>query len=174
MAHRKNSLVIRSRVDVRTSAQKDIFIKTLENVHTVSVACKITGLTRSVVYRWRDDDADFKERWDNAIEYSAEALESAAYIKLARSYQNLHRQLTTAEVRLTEFFLTGMKPEKYSQRGDSGPQWRKEFNTIDWSWFPLSILNDFMDDKISIETCYDYYLLHMNDSDEEKQKLRNT
>jgi hypothetical protein len=160
MAHRPDSLVIRNRVELKNDVQKEMFLNILEKVHTVRVAIKISGLSNYLVYGWRNEDAAFKAAWDEAIAYSADALESAAYLKLADVYSDRRRKLSAPEERLTEFMLSGMKPDKYKQRGIEIDNSVNMANlTIDWSQVPDSIFEAFKRQEITLEDVYQQTLL---------------
>jgi hypothetical protein len=160
MAHRPDSLVIRNRVEDRTAVQKEMFINILENVHTVSVAAKLAGLSRDTVYRWRKEDEEFSAKWDNAIEFSTEMLETAAYHKIAAELSDKRAKLSMPTARLTEFMLSGMKPDKYKQRGTSvSVDNRQMAITIDWSSLPEEIVTQFNQNLITLQDVYEYIAL---------------
>lgn len=158
MAHRPNSLVIRSRVEARTSAQKEIFISALERLLNVSVACRVTGLTRSMVYAWRKDDEQFANDWDNAIDFANGSIESATYLKLADVLQDKHKRVSMPEARLIELYLTAAYPDKYKRAGID-----IEVNqlsvTIDWSKIPDDMVNAFNANQITLQDVYEYWTL---------------
>lgn len=153
-----NSLVIKKgRVFQQTlKAQKDVFVNTLKSVHNVRVACEIMGISRTQVYQWRNDDDEFAKRWDEAIEYSKEALESAAYLKLQKSYNDKRRKLSMPDVRLTEFLLSGMFPEKYRQRIEM--ESRQLNITINWANVPQAALDEYLAKKITLQDVYEISL----------------
>lgn len=160
VAHRLDSLVVRTRVDTRTDTEKRIFLNTLKKVATVSVALEITGLSRSVVYDWRKEDAQFKEDWDHALEYVSEALESATYIKLASILQDNSKRIAMPEAKLIEMFLAGAKPDKYRQRGVEIDNSTNTSNlTIDWSQVPQEVFDAYRSGKLTVEDVYQQTLL---------------
>ena len=53
---------------------KGRFLREFARSCSVSAACRAAGLSRRTVYRWRDADADFRARWDNAREGVVERL----------------------------------------------------------------------------------------------------
>src|SRR5258708_36952798 len=107
MAHRPDSLVVRSRVDFRTSLQQDVFITALKKLLNVSIACEVTGLKRSTVYTWRENDADFKERWEDAVDVAKGSLESSVYLKLAQVLTDDRKRIAIPEAKLPELLLAG-------------------------------------------------------------------
>lgn len=161
MAHRKDSLVIRSRVEDATQAKsKELFLNVLEKVHAVRVAAKLTGIHYATLYRWRSADLDFAEAWDHAIAYSSEALESAAYLKLAEIYTDKRRKLDMPAERLTEFLLSGMMPAKYKQRNSFDVDITQLQITIDWTTIPDDIVKQFNANQLTLQDVYDWSLQH--------------
>ena len=59
--------------------QKKTFIETLEAQGTVSHAAKAAGVSRWTAYRWRQDDLEFADQWDEAIENAVDAVENVIY-----------------------------------------------------------------------------------------------
>lgn len=159
MAHRSDSLVIRTRVEDRKQVQKDMFVTVLENVHTVTVAARLCGLSTDTIYRWRKEDNDFAAKWDHAILFSTEVLETALYHKLAKEVTN-PKALSMPTERLAEFMLTGMKPEKYKQRGFNQEINVNQLNvSIDWSKIPDDMVNRFNAGEITLQDVYEYWAL---------------
>ncbi len=165
MAHRPDSLVIRSRVETKTSAQKEIFINALERLLNVSVAIKVTGLSRFAVYEWRKEDPAFKEAWDNAIEFANGSLESAAYLKLAAELTS-PKPLSMPAAKLTETMLAGAFPDKYKRSGTSvSVDNRQMAITIDWSSLPEEIVTQFNQNLITLQDVYEYIALQSERSE---------
>lgn len=44
-------------------------------------ACKVVGISRNTVYRWRDEDDTFKKDWDNVAEEFYDNIETAMFSK---------------------------------------------------------------------------------------------
>lgn len=57
-------------------ATKADFLSRLRAGRTVSEAAKATGTHRRTFYDWRDQDAEFRQAWEDAIQESIEELES--------------------------------------------------------------------------------------------------
>lgn len=129
--------------DEYTANRKDHFIEALKRVHNVRVSCEIIGITRRTAYDWRNADIDFKERWDEAIQFSREALESATYLKAIRG-------TTPAAITASIFMLKGMYPEKYAERVQY-----TNF-TIDWSKVPDSVLERFNAGELTLQDVYEH------------------
>ena len=54
------------------------FLREFARTCSVSAACRAAALARRTVYRWRDADADFRARWENAREGAVERLRDEA------------------------------------------------------------------------------------------------
>jgi len=144
MAHRPDSLVIRDRVEYRTAIKKDMFIAALKRLHNVRVACEVLQIGRRTAYDWKDSDPDFSERWDEAIEFSKEALESATYLKAIEGK-------TPAAITASIFLLKGMYPSKYADRVDMT---QKVSFTIDWSKVDDNTLTKFNAGELTLLDVY--------------------
>jgi hypothetical protein len=55
------------------------FLREFARTCSVSAACRAAGLARRTVYRWRDADADFRARWENARERAVGRLRLGMY-----------------------------------------------------------------------------------------------
>ena len=60
----------------RRDRQKKKFIETLEAQGTVLHAAKAAGVSRWTAYRWRQEDLEFADQWDEAIENAVDAVET--------------------------------------------------------------------------------------------------
>jgi len=158
MAHRPDSLVVRSRVENRIDTQKEIFLNALKKLLNVSVAIDVTGIGRTQVYEWRKQDSAFREAWDNAISVAEGRLESAAYLKLAQELTS-SKQLSMPTARLTEAMLRGFFPDKYKQTGANIEIDNRQMRiTIDWSSLPDEIVSRFNSNEITLEDVYNYVI----------------
>lgn len=154
MAHRKDSLVIRSRVeDVRQAAQKQAFVNALKRVGTVSVAAEIVGLSHVTMYRWRKDDPEFAEQWDHALTLAFEGLESATYLKLAEVLKDPRKRIAAPEAVLIKMFLAGAKPEKYRERAIEIDN--SQHFTIDWASVPDEVMDQFTAGDLTLQDVYE-------------------
>ena len=61
--------------------QKKRFIETLEAQSTVLHAAKAAGISRLTAYRWRKEDLDFADQWDEALENAVDVVENSLYQK---------------------------------------------------------------------------------------------
>lgn len=62
----------------RSDTRDDRFFTALENGHSVRAACEAAGYTRRCVYRWRDGDCAFADRWAAALVIAQDLLEEEA------------------------------------------------------------------------------------------------
>lgn len=57
----------------------ELFFDALAKTGQITHACDVAKLDRRNVYRKKESNAEFSERWDQALETYADALEAAAY-----------------------------------------------------------------------------------------------
>jgi hypothetical protein len=62
----------------RAPERDALFFTALENAHSVAFACRAAGYSVPSVYRWRAEEAEFAERWDQSITIAADLLEDEA------------------------------------------------------------------------------------------------
>ena len=62
----------------RSAAADDVFLKALENGHSVGAACAMARYARRCVYRWRAQDSAFAARWAGALQMAGDLLEEEA------------------------------------------------------------------------------------------------
>src|SRR5688572_8272935 len=65
----------------RRDTKKKRFIETLAAQGTVSHAAQAAGVSRNTAYRWRHEDLEFADAWDEAHENAVVAVESVLYQK---------------------------------------------------------------------------------------------
>ena len=61
--------------------QKKRFLAALTEQGTVYHAAQAAGISRQTAYRWREDDIEFADLWDEAIENAVDAVENTVYHK---------------------------------------------------------------------------------------------
>ncbi len=71
----------------------------------VSAACKSAGVSRSLVYKTRDDDEKFAASWEAACDDACDTLEAVAV-----------RRAVEHSDQLLMFLLKARRPEKFSDR----------------------------------------------------------
>ena len=69
---------------------KQKFLDELENLPIVSVVCKRAGISKATIYRWLDDDPDFKKKHDRALKRGRETLVDHAESKLVKMADKEH------------------------------------------------------------------------------------
>ena len=84
--------------------QKKRFIQTLEAQGTVFHAAKAAGVSRWTAYRWRQEDLEFADQWDEAIENAVDAVENVIY-----------QRALSGDVIAAIFYLKAQRP-KYRDR----------------------------------------------------------
>jgi len=63
---------------------KQKFLDKLEDMPIVSVVCRNVGISKASVYRWREEDSEFKKRFDRALKRGRETLVDHAESKLVK------------------------------------------------------------------------------------------
>ena len=61
--------------------QKKRFLAALTAQGTVYHAAQAAEISRWTAYRWREDDPEFSDLWDEAIENAVDAVENTVYHK---------------------------------------------------------------------------------------------
>lgn len=67
-----------TRETVRTAQRDEIFFTAIENCHSVTTASAAAGYSKAVVYLWRKENAEFRQRWQDAKTICADLLEEEA------------------------------------------------------------------------------------------------
>ncbi|MEB5190308.1 hypothetical protein RXR40_28065, partial [Pseudomonas aeruginosa] len=52
---------------MKKNKKKDDFLAELRKIPIIQVACEKVGLSRTRVYRWKDEDPEFKKEMDQAM-----------------------------------------------------------------------------------------------------------
>lgn len=89
------------------------FLEALAQEPNVARACREAGISRKTAYKWRKDDASFREAWDEVLEASVDDLEAKAFSRALEGSDYLMRILLSAH-----------RPERYretSRHEVSGP-----------------------------------------------------
>jgi len=91
--------------------------------YSVYTAATIASVNRSTVYRWRDEDPDFKDRWDEAVECGTDLLEDEALRRAKDGFDEpvFYQGEVVGHVRkysdqLMIHRLNGVRKEKYATR----------------------------------------------------------
>jgi hypothetical protein len=64
---------------VETAAKKELFIEALATGRSPGCVATVLDIARPTAYAWKKDDADFSQRWDNAVETALDKIETKAY-----------------------------------------------------------------------------------------------
>jgi len=115
----------------RTPKKVAAFLTELSLRGNVTDAARAAGVTRSRVYDWRADDADFAAAWDTALDEAADVMEREAWRRAVEGVEkpvfgSMGQGLGSGEVgRIQEysdtlliFLLKGARPEKFRERAD--------------------------------------------------------
>ncbi|MHB0939000.1 MAG: terminase [Armatimonadota bacterium] len=62
----------------QTAKKNQLFFDALADGKTVTLAAKLAGYTRCMVYEWKHDDLAFSGRWDDALKVALERMEAEA------------------------------------------------------------------------------------------------
>lgn len=92
----------RARGSLTTHKWQQKFLNALKKTPSVKHSCLAAGVSRSTVYRQRETDAAFAEKWDENIAGAVDDLEVVAF-KLA----------SEGDSRLIEFLLKSHRPQVY-------------------------------------------------------------
>ena len=63
---------------IRTPEKVSAFLVALTETASVTASCEVAGIGRTAVYEWRDQDPDFRDQWEAALELGTDALEDEA------------------------------------------------------------------------------------------------
>lgn len=99
---------------------REKFIAALARLGNVTAACDKAKISRSQVYRVRDEDAEFAAAWDEALEEATERLEAEARRRAEKGTLEpiFHKGEKVGSVRrysdtLMIFLLKAHRPDKY-------------------------------------------------------------
>ena len=94
------------------------FIEELERLPNISIACEKVGLSRQTVYRWMEEDEDFREKVDQAIAVGTDSICDLAESKLISN-------INSGNQRAIEFYLISNKKQYYRPRKPMAPEEEK-------------------------------------------------
>lgn len=123
-AARRKSKPVTFRRD-KTKSLQEKFLAVFNATANVSTACEQSGITRQAHYRWMHEDAEYREKFDEAFKSVASILEEEA---VRRAVQGTRRDVFYQGAKCGEelvysdtlliFLLKGMKPSTYRERHD--------------------------------------------------------
>jgi len=86
------------------------FIKQIETIPNISLACEKVGIARNTVYRWCNEDADFKDRLNGALDSGKNSVNDLAESKLIS-------QINSGNMQAIRYWLTHNKKNYRNQHG---------------------------------------------------------
>lgn len=86
--------------------KKKVFLKAFQHIGTVSHACTAVWLSAKTVYKWLDEDPQFKRDFKIAHKIFVDELEKVAFIRGKQGYSDT----------MLIFLLKGNRPERYAER----------------------------------------------------------
>ena len=96
------------------------FCAALAETGIVARACKAVEISRQTAYRWREENPDFAEAWEKALEIGITALEDEAHRRAFEGVEEpiYHQGDRIGSVRkysdtLSIFLLKAHRPDKY-------------------------------------------------------------
>ena len=106
--------------------QKKKFIETLAEQGTVLHAAKAAGVSRWTAYRWRQEDLEFADQWDEALENAVDVVESVVYKQAvggntiaAIFYLKAHRPIYRDRLNIDIEQVRGEIAERLAQLGEN-------------------------------------------------------
>jgi hypothetical protein len=99
------------------------FLEQLKKIPNISLACEKVGLSRNTVYRWCNEDEEFKKRIDDAMNDGVDSINDLAESKLISSINN-------GNLRAIEYWLTNNKKTYIKPRPKDFWEMFKEPNPI--------------------------------------------
>ncbi len=111
----------------RKPRKQALFLKALTETVNVTLSCRKAGVPRRTVYDWREADAAFADRWDEALEEGIDLLEAEVH---RRAFEGVERPVYYKGERVGEwrhysdalatFLLRAHRPEKYRDAPKAG------------------------------------------------------
>ncbi len=112
----------------RKPRKQALFLKALTETVNVTLSCRKAGVPRRTVYDWREADAAFADRWDEALEEGIDLLEAEVH---RRAFEGVERPVYYKGERVGEwrhysdalatFLLRAHRPEKYRDAPKAKP-----------------------------------------------------
>lgn len=133
----------RNATDGRTKKRDDRFFAELEEHGTVAAAAKAADYARSTVYVYKENDPEFRQRWEDALAIHLESMERECDRRGRDGVDKpvFYKGEKVATVKdysdtLLIFRMKGLAPEKYRDRiehtgADGGPIETKETGDLE-------------------------------------------
>lgn len=116
-----------------TQRRQRRFLQHLADTGNVSAACRLAKLERGTAYQWRSHDANFRRRWQEALDAAVDALESEARRRAIEGVDqpHFHQGQVTGTVKrysdaLLMFLLRTHRPDRFAERADPAPHLAEE------------------------------------------------
>jgi hypothetical protein len=121
---RLNSGAIRPRHDGFTPAKQRKFFKALKKCGCIKDACRVAGISKTTVDRWRKKDEVFDRKVEAALAMASEELDMIAWQRATRGCEEqVYRDGKLVSVRvkpsdaILRLLMQGANPEKYGRTG---------------------------------------------------------
>jgi len=106
-----------------TSETKKAFLKALEHDGNVSRVCKAVGISNRCVYNHYQDEPEFREAWDQAVEIAIDGLEREAWRRAVEGVEEdvfYNGEVVGKKKRYSDYLMGRMlsahRPERFSER----------------------------------------------------------
>jgi hypothetical protein len=93
-------MIITADYDKQRQRQKAVFIRVLREKGVIRFAAKAAGINRATAYRWHDQDEQFREDWNSAVEDCIDRMEASVYERALKG-----------DSLLTMFWLKAQRPK---------------------------------------------------------------
>jgi hypothetical protein len=110
----------------RTPEREERLLQVLATGASVYKAALAAGIGRTTAYEWRENDPDFRARWDEAVENGIDLMEDEALRRAVNGTDKpvFYQGEVCGEVKeysdtLMIFQLKARRPEKYRERTDT-------------------------------------------------------
>jgi len=84
-----------------------VFLEALRAMPVVRLACEHAGISRKTAYQWREQNAEFREQWNDAIEDGIDMVEA-----------QVHARARQTDTRAAIFLLKSHRRELYGDKVD--------------------------------------------------------
>jgi hypothetical protein len=111
---KKRALALRkshapSRARTRTGKWQPLFLRALAKTPSVTFSARAAGVARRTVYAHREQNPEFREKWDDALNQSLDILEHKVYQRALKD-----------DAQLAMFMLKAHRPSVYRERTEMG------------------------------------------------------
>ena len=89
--------------------RQELFLQAYAKGHGIVRACKIVGIHRETVRKWRENDEDFRRRMDEA---------EVSLIEIAE--EKLFEKVKAGDLKAIQFFLINRAPDRWKLSGQAG------------------------------------------------------